>query len=103
MRCGKSLFCVDTTNGKIFYQIFLKNIITRSSWTKPVYNTEKTEKLLLDTVFNGMMSNLNTKFETGDNVRISKIKVVFDKCYQPNWYTEILQLEEFNLPIREHI
>jgi Integrase core domain len=65
---------------------------------KPRDVTKNHEKKLLDTVYNRIkISELNNKFKVGDFVRISKIRGVFDKKYQPNWSTEIFTVRKVQL------
>ena len=36
----------------------------------------------------------NPKFRVGDNVRISKYKNIFAKCYVPNWSEEVFVIKK---------
>ena len=45
------------------------------------------------------------KFEVGDRVRISKVKSLFEKGYEPNWSVEIFTISEVKLtkPVTYHL
>ena len=51
------------------------------------------EKYLFDTVFNKLKIFRKPKFKVGDNVRISKYKHIFEKCYTSNYTTEIFKIK----------
>lgn len=70
----------------------------RTIGMKPSEVTKKDEKRLLNTVYNHIkLTDLNTKFKVGDYVRISKIRGVFDKKYQPNFSTEVFRVQKVRL------
>lgn len=62
---------------------------------KPKDVNEKNQEFLLTTVYKPnqtlILGNIN-KFKTGDYVRISKFKSIFEKGYTPNWSTEIFRI-----------
>lgn len=65
---------------------------------KPIDVTKKHEKQLLDTIYTHIkIAKLNNKFKIGDQVRISKVRGVFDKSYTANWSTEIFKIKKVNL------
>lgn len=65
---------------------------------KPADVAKKDEKHLLKTVYSHIkMAEPKRKFKVGDNVRISKIRGVFDKKYKSNWSTEIFQVKKVQL------
>ncbi|VEN48680.1 unnamed protein product, partial [Callosobruchus maculatus] len=41
--------------------------------------------------------DLKTKLKVGDHVRISMVRGIFDKKYQPNWSTEIFRIHKMKL------
>lgn len=47
---------------------------------------------LLDTVYNNIKIAGPARFKTGDHVRVSKFKTVFEKGYTPNWTTEVFKI-----------
>lgn len=74
------------------------NKIHRTINMKPVDVTKKKEKMLLDTVYNKIkISELNSKLKLGDYVRVSKVRGVFDKKYNPNWSTEVFVIRKVQL------
>lgn len=65
---------------------------------KPNEVSQKHEQMLLNTVYNKIkQTNLNTKFQVGDRVRITKVRGAFTKGYTPNWSTEIFTIEKILL------
>lgn len=65
---------------------------------KPIDVTSKNESMLLNTAYNKIkMSNLDTKYKSGDYVRISKIRGIFDKKYNPNWSPEVFIIHKVQL------
>lgn len=74
------------------------NTIHRTIKMKPSMVTKKHEKKLLKTVYNRIkQTDLKTKFQVGDHVRISKIRGVFDKKYMANWSTEIFKIKKVQM------
>ena len=39
------------------------------------------------------VNDKDPKFKVGDHVRISKYKIIFAKCYTPNWSEEIFAIK----------
>jgi len=65
---------------------------------KPVDVNNKNENLLLQTIYNNIkISDLDTKYKIGDYVRISKVRGVFDKKYNPNWSPEVFMIRKVQL------
>ncbi len=69
----------------------------RTTGLKPSGISKKHEKMLLDTVYSRIKITSKPKFNIGDYVRISKLRGVFDKQYQPNWSTEIFMIRKVHL------
>ena len=40
------------------------------------------------------INNKDPKFKTGDFVRISKYKIIFEKGYTPNWSEEVFVIKK---------
>lgn len=71
------------------------NTVHRTIGMKPKQVTAKNEKKILSTVYSIIkMRNLNSKFNVGDQVRISKYRSLFDKSYTPNWSNEIFTVRK---------
>ena len=65
---------------------------------KPSDVSRRNEKMLLQTAYNRLkIVGSKRKFKIGDYVRISKIRGVFDKKYNPNWSTEIFRIRKVQL------
>lgn len=70
----------------------------RTIGMKPKEVKKKHEKLLLNTAYNRIkIAYPKNKFKVGDNVRISKVRGIFDKKYMPNWSTEIFKVLKVQL------
>lgn len=66
----------------------------RTIGMKPVDVTHKNEKILLKTAYSNIKISGRAKLKIGDHVRISKIKNLFGKGYEPNWSTEVFKIEK---------
>lgn len=72
------------------------NSIHRTIGMKPIDVTPDNAKLLKHRFTNILVQKPNYKFKSGDKVRISKYKHVFEKGYTPNWTTEIFTIKAVN-------
>ena len=70
--------------------------VHRSIKTKPILVTKNNEEQAWHTLYdNNMLSpGVKFKFKVGDQVRISKIKRIFEKGYLPGWTEEIFTISE---------
>lgn len=68
----------------------------RSIKTKPILVTEDNEKRVWHTLYDNIKSSSKAKFKfkVGDQVRISKIKRIFEKGYLPGWTEEIFTISK---------
>ena len=78
----------------------LQTIVTRYNDTvhrtigmKPVKVTLKDEKRLLRSVYRETKQVGKSKFNVGDQVRVSRYKHLFEKGYTPNWMTETFTID----------
>ena len=62
--------------------------VHRTIGMKPREVTSKDEKRLLRTVYREIKQAGRSKFNVGDQVRVSRYKHLFEKGYTPNWTTE---------------
>jgi hypothetical protein len=58
---------------------------------------KKIERLLLSTVYSNIKIAAAGKYKTGDTVRISKQKALFEKGYTRNWSTELFKIDKVQL------
>ena len=63
------------------------------------YITSISKKVYIDKL-DDIVNYENPKFKIGDNVRISKYKDIFAKCYTPNWSEEVFVITKIknNVP-----
>ncbi|XP_068991490.1 uncharacterized protein [Neodiprion pinetum] len=63
---------------------------------KPTDVTVENESLVLRQAYGELQAKSTTlaKFKTGDKLRISKFKNVFEKGYTPNWTSEIFTISQ---------
>lgn len=69
----------------------------RTIGMRPIDVTKSKEKFLLDNVYSKIKIAGRAKYNTGDHVRISKMKQMFEKGYTPNWSTEIFTITKKQL------
>ena len=69
------------------------NRVHRTTGMKPSEVSLKDEKRLLRTVYRETKRVGKSKFNVGDEVRISKYKHLFDKGYAPSWTTETFTID----------
>ena len=66
-----------------------------------IYNTIKLNPILVKSHiyidFGKESNDKNPKFKIGDNVRISKYKIFFEKSYIMNWSEEVLALKKVKI------
>lgn len=71
--------------------------VHRSIGVRPSEVNKANEKLIAKKFILPKVSKLKkTAFRTGDQVRLSKYKSVFDKAYTPNWTNEIFTVRKVN-------
>ena len=71
------------------------NSYHRSIGTKPILVNKKNENKIWETLYGqGSRAPVRFKFNTGDQVRIGKNKIIFDKGYLPNWTEEIFTIAD---------
>ena len=69
--------------------------VHRSIKTKPVDVTAENEKKVWHTLYDhDTVKNVKYKFKIGDQVRISKMKLTFEKGYLPNFSKEIFTISK---------
>ncbi|KAJ8019312.1 Chromobox protein-like 7 [Holothuria leucospilota] len=64
----------------------------RSIKLSPVEVTKENEDRVWRTLYPNLIKNEKFKFKVGDRVRISKLKLKFEKGYLPNWSEEIFTI-----------
>jgi hypothetical protein len=64
----------------------------RTIGMRPVDVTPAIAERLLATVYSAIKIAGPAKFKTGDPVRVSKYKTIFEKGYTPNWTTEVFKI-----------
>jgi hypothetical protein len=64
---------------------------------KPSEVNKQNASKLMSTVYNRIKITHTPKFKTGDFVRISKFKHLFEKGYTPNWTTEVFKIRKVQL------
>ncbi|KAJ8050807.1 hypothetical protein HOLleu_04145 [Holothuria leucospilota] len=64
----------------------------RSIKLSPVEVTKENKDRLWRTLYPNLIKNEKFKFKVGDRVRISKLKLKFEKGYLPNWSEEIFTI-----------
>ena len=69
------------------------NSVHRTIKMKPIEVTKQHEPLLFKTVYKNRIITSKNRFKAGDYVRITKYKGIFRKGYEPNWSTEIFQVD----------
>lgn len=69
------------------------NRVHRTTGMKPSEVSLKDEKRLLRSVYRQVKRVGKSKFQVGDEVRISKYKHLFEKGYTPNWTTETFTID----------
>lgn len=67
--------------------------VHRTIKLKPIEVTKQHESILLKTAYKNIVVTCKTRFKVDDYVRITKHKGIFRKGYEPNWSTEIFQVE----------
>ena len=69
--------------------------VHRSIKTEPVDVTAENEREVWHTLYDhGPVKNVKYKFKIGDQVRISKMKRIFEKGYSPNFSKEIFTISK---------
>lgn len=86
---GKPLQCITAE---------YNNTLHRTTKHKPIdINTCNATQVMHNIYKTGQSRNTKTsKLQSGDHVRISKYKGVFEKGYTPNWSTEIFTITKVN-------
>ena len=94
-----------TIKGKQNWTRDLQTIVNRYNDTvhrtigmKPREVTSKDEKRLLRTVYREIKQAGRSKFNVGDQVRVSRYKHLFEKGYTPNWTTETFTIYRKQTP-----
>lgn len=64
----------------------------RTIGMRPIDVTPAIAKRLLSTVYSAVKIAAPARYKTGDLVRVSKFKTIFQKGYTPNWTTEIFTI-----------
>lgn len=97
----RMLYKEMSLRGTFSYLSFLPELMDKYNNTihsvthlKPKDVTKKHEKKLLETVFKIPKNTKIPKFKEGDVVRVSKIKMVFDKSYNWNFTPELFIVSE---------
>ena len=67
--------------------------VHRTIKLRPIEVTKQHEPFLLRTVYKNVIITSKNRFKAGDYVRITKYKGIFRKGYEPNWSTEIFQVD----------